>query len=162
MTDETAMQISEMLLESLRQHGFGCIGSFSLNETNPDAEVSNEYKYADTETALNELEQQTKIRGEARTGLETLVDVALKYFTAARSIPSKFIQTFPLAKARESAEGQLVPQLVLGGLNEEVIDLNSDLNNNKDLDMLIELLSMIRQNINLGDEAFFNSLNRFN
>ncbi|HLG40486.1 MAG TPA: hypothetical protein VI461_12490 [Chitinophagaceae bacterium] len=177
MTEETVLLVSEMLIASLKRHGFDCIGTFYLKETTAENELKDEYQYGDTETGLNDLERLTRIPGEARAGLEMLVKVTLQYFLTARSIPTRFEESFPFPgsqerqtvpehrEAQEVLELQKkwrVPRILLGDLNDKSVDLTSELGDNKELDRLIDILFAIQENIDLDDEEFFNVLDRLN
>ena len=66
MTDQTAAEVSAMVLELLKQHGFICVGTFALPQYESDQEFNEykeDYKYTDTETGFNDLARAARVDG---------------------------------------------------------------------------------------------------
>lgn len=159
MTDQTASELSKMLVELLKQHGFTCVGTFALGEFDADQEFNEykeDYKYSDTETGFNELVRTSQIRRESRSGLYNLVITSLEFFKLSTELPSKFRNTLS-----QLADGQNRLTIRVNSINQEIINVDEYLNN-KNTRQLIRLLETILDYIDRPDEEFFVALDQIN
>jgi hypothetical protein len=159
MTDQTAKEISSVILGLLKQHDFTCIGTFALPEYGPDQEFdkyNEDYKYTDTETGFNDLARAAMREGDATAGLYNLTARAIEFFESSLALPDKFQNTL----SEFGVANNEVP-LLLSSINEESINIAQVLENENSV-RLITMLKMIRDNIDLPDEDFFRFFDQIN
>lgn len=155
MTEQTAKQVFDMLVSEIRSKGFTDIGTFlipQVNSENQFAEFSNDYKYIDTETALEEIIMRSNaLRGSIRA-LRELVNASLNYFTTAYEIPDSFSKSLnELDKEKQDHD------IYMTTTNEQTIRLDTMIKT-KPVSDLIRLLNGIQENMELDDDTFFNRI----
>jgi hypothetical protein len=155
MTNETAKKLFEVLLNEIRSNGFTDIGSFMIDEVtkeNEFEEFAESYEYIDSETILSKYEQLVFSQQGAMLALNKLLDASIEYFTVTNKIPTRFSETI-----RELGGRQKNIEISFQTINENKENINTILQNESVNEMLL-LLNRIRENVELDDETFFNTI----
>lgn len=158
MTEQTAKKVFDILLSEIRSNGLSDIGTFLIDEVNKDNEFENfsaDYKYRDTKTELSELETLSSNPQGALFALRRLLDATEEYFAFSSAIPNKF-QT-QLKKLGSDRKDFLIRTETLTD-KEEVYDTILD---NKSIIDLLELLRVIKTNLETDDDIFLKITDEF-
>lgn len=156
MTQQTALEIFNMMIEEFQRHYFNDIGTFTL----PRIEKQNEfddydlnYKYSDSVLAFRELEIEAQNPQRTHSVLRRLLASSREYFELAQRIPLRFEQELSELTSAPT------PEIVMETLDEKQLNLSIRLSDTK-IEEMIKLIGYLEENLSQDtNDEFLNQLN---
>jgi len=156
MTQPTALEIFNMMIDEFQRQNLTDIGTFTLQrieKQNEFDDYESDYRYLDSALAFRELEIEAQDPGSTHTALKKLLSASHQYFSLARRIPERFNQELSKLTSKPA------PPIIMYALDEKQVNLSEGLTH-KRVNEMLALIEYLEENLSeeKGDE-FLNQLN---